>query len=63
MAGDLLSALVVAGAFAAFLSTSSGLVVSLAGVISPRTCSAGSVQGFRRAAVISAVVPLGIACR
>ena len=34
MAGDLLSALVVAGAFAAFLSTTSGLVVSLAGVIS-----------------------------
>ena len=33
-AGDLLSALVVAGAFAAFLSTTSGLVVSLAGVIS-----------------------------
>ena len=30
-AGDLLTALVIAGAFAAFLSTSSGLVVSLAG--------------------------------
>jgi len=60
MAGDLLSALVVAGAFAAFLSTTSGLVVSLAGVIS-QDLFGGSVQGFRRAAVISAVVPLGIA--
>ncbi|MGO4191907.1 cation acetate symporter [Arthrobacter sp. YAF17] len=59
-AGDLLSALVVAGAFAAFLSTTSGLVVSLAGVIS-QDLFGGSVQGFRRAAVISAVVPLGIA--
>ena len=57
-AGDLLSALVVAGAFAAFLSTTSGLVVSLAGVISQDVLG-GSVRGFRLAAVISAVVPLG----
>ncbi|MDR7081416.1 Na+(H+)/acetate symporter ActP [Arthrobacter ginsengisoli] len=60
IAGDLLSALVVAGAFAAFLSTTSGLVVSLAGVIS-QDLFGGSVRGFRWAAVISAVVPLGIA--
>jgi cation/acetate symporter len=59
-AGDLLSALVVAGAFAAFLSTTSGLVVSLAGVIS-QDLLGGSIQGFRRAAVVSAVVPLGFA--
>ena len=59
-AGDLLSALVVAGAFAAFLSTTSGLVVSLAGVISQDVLG-GSVRGFRLAAVISAVVPLGFA--
>ncbi|MGY2743090.1 cation acetate symporter [Pseudarthrobacter sp. O4] len=59
-AGDLLSALVVAGAFAAFLSTTSGLVVSLAGVISQDVLG-GSVRGFRLAAVISAIVPLGIA--
>ena len=32
--GDLLTALVIAGAFAAFLSTSSGLVVSLAVALS-----------------------------
>lgn len=59
-AGDLLSALVVAGAFAAFLSTTSGLVVSLAGVISQDVLG-GSVRGFRLAAVISALVPLGFA--
>ncbi len=59
-AGDLLSALVVAGAFAAFLSTTSGLVVSLAGVISQDVLG-GSVRGFQLAAVLSAVVPLGIA--
>jgi Na+(H+)/acetate symporter ActP len=59
-AGDLLSALVVAGAFAAFLSTTSGLVVSLAGVISQDVLG-GGVRGFRLAAVISAIVPLGFA--
>jgi Na+(H+)/acetate symporter ActP len=59
-AGDLLSALVVAGAFAAFLSTTSGLVVSLAGVISQDVLG-GSVRGFRLAALVSAIVPLGFA--
>ncbi|WP_028280490.1 cation acetate symporter [Arthrobacter sp. H5] len=59
-AGDLLTALVTAGAFAAFLSTSSGLVVSLAGVVS-QDLFHGSVKGFRWAAVISAVIPLGFA--
>jgi cation/acetate symporter len=59
-AGDLLSALVVAGAFAAFLSTTSGLVVSLAGVISQDVLG-GSVRGFRVAALVSITVPLGLA--
>ncbi len=58
--GNILSALVVAGAFAAFLSTTSGLVVSLAGVIS-QDLLGGSVKGFRIAAVIAAVVPYGVA--
>lgn len=58
--GDMLSALVVAGAFAAFLSTTSGLVVSLAGVIS-QDVMGGSVRGFRIAAVFAAVVPFGVA--
>ena len=58
--GDLLSALVTAGAFAAFLSTTSGLVVSLAGVVSQQFFR-GSVRGFRLSAVLAAVVPLGLA--
>ena len=58
--GDLLSALVTAGAFAAFLSTTSGLVVSLAGVVSQQFFR-GSVGGFRLSAVLAAVVPLGLA--
>jgi cation/acetate symporter len=58
--GDLLSALVTAGAFAAFLSTTSGLVVSLAGVVSQEFFQ-GSVRGFRRAALLSAFVPLVLA--
>ncbi|TYC99065.1 cation acetate symporter [Arthrobacter echini] len=58
--GDILSALVTAGAFAAFLSTTSGLVVSLAGVVSQEFFQ-GSVVGFRRAALLSALVPLGVA--
>lgn len=66
--GDLLGALVVAGAFAAFLSTSSGLVVSVAGVLSQDLLPAGSslsghrfrvrsVRRFRLAAVLAVVVP------
>ncbi|WP_426321560.1 cation acetate symporter [Microbacterium sp. E-13] len=58
--GDVLTALVIAGAFAAFLSTSSGLVVSLAGVIS-QDLLGGSVRGFRIAAVLSSFVPLIVA--
>ncbi|NVM94727.1 sodium:solute symporter family transporter [Arthrobacter wenxiniae] len=60
LGGEILSTLVVAGAFAAFLSTTSGLVVSLAGVIS-QDLLGGSVRGFRIAAVAAAVVPLGVA--
>ena len=60
--GDVLTALVIAGAFAAFLSTSSGLVVSLAGVIS-QDLLGGSVRGFRIAAIVSTVVPLARGAR
>lgn len=60
LGGSILTALVVAGAFAAFLSTTSGLVVSLAGVIS-QDLLGGSVRGFRIAAIAAAVVPLGVA--
>jgi len=58
--GELLTALIVAGAFAAFLATSAGLVVSLAGVISQDVFS-GSVRSFRLSAVLCTVVPLAIA--
>jgi cation/acetate symporter len=58
--GQALGALVTAGAFAAFLSTTSGLVVSLAGVIS-QDLLGGDVRGFRIAAVLSALVPLAVA--
>ncbi|MEU5563205.1 cation acetate symporter [Micromonospora musae] len=55
--GRLLAALVAAGAFAAFLSTSSGLLTSVAGVISTDVLGRGSVRGFRLATVIAGVVP------
>ncbi|WP_298040976.1 cation acetate symporter [uncultured Microbacterium sp.] len=58
--GELLTALIAAGAFAAFLATSAGLIVSLAGVISQDVFS-GSVRSFRLSAVLCTLVPLVIA--
>ncbi|TFV84528.1 cation acetate symporter [Microbacterium sp. dk485] len=58
--GELLTALIVAGAFAAFLATSSGLVVSLAGVVS-QDLFGGTVRSFRLSAVLCTAVPLGVA--
>ena len=58
--GDLLTALIVAGAFAAFLATSAGLVVALAGVVS-QDVFGGSVRSFRLSAVLCAAVPLVVA--
>jgi Na+(H+)/acetate symporter ActP len=55
-----LSALVIAGAFAAFLSTSSGLTVSVAGVLSQdllRGRLRTSVGGFRVGAGVAVAVP------
>ena len=55
-----LSALVTAGAFAAFLSTSSGLTVSVAGVLSQdllRGRLRTSVRGFRVGALVAVGVP------
>lgn len=60
LVGELLTALIVAGAFAAFLATSSGLVVSLAGVVS-QDVFGGSVRSFRLSAVLCTVVPLAVA--
>jgi cation/acetate symporter len=69
--GTLLGALVAAGAFAAFLSTSSGLLVSLAGTIShdvwPRvardrpTSVVARRRRFRLAALGAIVLPAGLA--
>jgi Na+(H+)/acetate symporter ActP len=60
LVGELLTALIVAGAFAAFLATSSGLVVSLAGVVSQDLFS-GSVRSFRLSAILCTAVPLVVA--
>lgn len=57
LAGRVLEAVLVAGAFAAFLSTSSGLLVTSAGVLSQDVLG-GTVRGFRRAAVVAGVIPL-----
>ncbi|GLW11770.1 hypothetical protein Misp01_68980 [Microtetraspora sp. NBRC 13810] len=59
--GDLLAALVTAGAFAAFLSTSSGLTVSVAGVIAQDILGGGGVRSFRVATVLAVIVPLALA--
>ncbi|RBQ14004.1 cation acetate symporter [Spongiactinospora rosea] len=58
--GDLLAALVTAGAFAAFLSTSSGLTVSVAGVIA-QDILRGGVRSFQLATVAAVIVPLVLA--
>jgi Na+(H+)/acetate symporter ActP len=60
LAGDLLGALVAAGAIAAFLATSSGLVVAAAGVLSTDVLR-GRVRDFRVAAVVAGLVPLAMA--
>lgn len=57
---DALTAIVVGGAFAAFLSTTSGLVVSLAGAISQEFFS-GTVRGFRISTVLATALPVLIA--
>ncbi len=50
----------VGGAFAAFLSTTSGLVVSLAGALS-QEFFAGTVRGFRISTVLATALPVFIA--
>jgi cation/acetate symporter len=65
--GELLSAILAGGAFAAFLSTASGLTISVAGVIEQDLLrgrlsrvtgdDATVVQGFRLAALLAIVVP------
>ena len=63
LGGDLLSALTTAGAFAAFLSTSSGLTIAVAGVISQDVMGRRfrGVRAFQAAAIVAVVVPLLLA--
>ena len=56
-AGQLLAALVAAGAIAAFLATSSGLLVSIAGALATDVLR-GRVRDFRVAAVVGGLIPI-----
>jgi len=70
LVGQLMSALLAGGAFAAFLSTASGLTISVAGVVDQdlirgrlRKATGGdarAVNGFRIAAVAGVIVPFGL---
>ncbi|UUN30505.1 cation acetate symporter [Streptomyces sp. FIT100] len=60
VAGDLLGALLAGGAFAAFLSTASGLTMSVAGVVSQDVLPSRGVRHFRLATVLSMAVPLAL---
>ncbi|MDH6197631.1 Na+(H+)/acetate symporter ActP [Mycobacterium frederiksbergense] len=55
--GQLLAALVAAGAIAAFLATSSGLLVSVAGALATDVLR-GRVRDFRIGAVIGGLIPI-----
>ncbi|MFD7076280.1 cation acetate symporter [Nocardioides sp. NPDC059952] len=66
-AGDVLTGLVCAGAFAAFLSTSSGLAIAVSGVLSQdvvvpllrrRGSRLGGVAAFRIASLVAVIVPV-----
>jgi Na+(H+)/acetate symporter ActP len=60
VAGDVLTALVATGAFAALLSTSCGMSVAVAASLSGRLLG-GGVRGYRAAVLIALAVPLVIA--
>ncbi|MEO6715045.1 MAG: cation acetate symporter [Mycobacteriales bacterium] len=57
LAGELLGALVAAGAFAAFLSTASGLLISVAGSVAYDLLG-GSVREFRYSAIGTGLVSM-----
>ncbi|WP_405765511.1 cation acetate symporter [Streptomyces sp. NBC_01538] len=58
LGGDLLGALVAGGAFAAFLSTASGLTMAVAGVLTQDVLPSRGVRHFRLGTVIAMAVPL-----
>jgi Na+(H+)/acetate symporter ActP len=53
--GELLSGLVAAGAFAAFMSTASGLLIAVAGALA-QDVARGTMVDFRRAAAVAGAV-------
>ncbi len=57
---NLRGALLAGGAFAAFLSTASGLTMSVAGVLTQDVLPPRGVRHFRLATVIAMAVPLGL---
>ncbi|MFF5989726.1 sodium/solute symporter [Prauserella flavalba] len=58
--GQILVAITAAGAFAAFLATASGLLVSVSGVIATDLLG-GKVRDFRVATIVVAAIPAGLA--
>ncbi|MDL2078141.1 cation acetate symporter [Streptomyces sp. GXMU-J15] len=58
LGGDLLGALIAGGAFAAFLSTASGLTMAVAGVLTQDVLPSRGVRHFRLGTVIAMAVPL-----
>jgi Na+(H+)/acetate symporter ActP len=58
LGGDLLGALVAGGAFAAFLSTASGLTMAVAGVLTQDVLPSRGVRHFRHGTVLAMAVPL-----
>ncbi|MPY56618.1 sodium/solute symporter [Streptomyces spongiae] len=58
LGGDLLGALVAGGAFAAFLSTASGLTIAVAGVLTQDVLPSRGVRHFRLATGLAMAVPL-----
>ncbi|WP_405446464.1 cation acetate symporter [Streptomyces erythrochromogenes] len=57
--GELLGALLAGGAFAAFLSTASGLTMAVAGVLHQDVLPKCGARSFRWAALAAILVPLG----
>ncbi|WP_328368936.1 cation acetate symporter [Streptomyces sp. NBC_00457] len=58
LGGDLLGALVAGGAFAAFLSTASGLTMAVAGVLTQDVLPSRGVRHFRLGTVLAMAVPV-----
>ncbi|MEU9465617.1 cation acetate symporter [Streptomyces avermitilis] len=58
LGGDLLGALLAGGAFAAFLSTASGLTMAVAGVLTQDVLPSRGVRHFRLGTVLAMAVPL-----